>query len=533
MAVTRPDASPLDNASPGFSPEVRRAPELAVVAPLNVNAAASKAQGLADALGIAAKVATPILGKYAQEDIDKRKAEGQLAAQTGTEDAARAKQDAYYEQGMKRGAVEKFTLDTLSQWQQQYEGMDKSLGEDEVVRQFDDFVGKRLSGIAGDSDAAKWMLERLGPAEARLRQTHREQLAQQHRDDMVSTVGAMIRDDLANGKVPDAENAKHILIGSGFTRSDATAEYVGIVGTLAVETYNPRVLDALIPEKWSDGTPGPRSSPKLNNEINKYRAYAEEGYKAAARESKDRAKEQVDMGLLKVTQLAAQGDVAGSLKELDAMVARGDHIERTDYQSLTNFARSSRDDAREQQFSATKLADFRLGMLADPTQFTLGDAARFVANNFPRGKDGMVAANQFDDFQSAYKAAKAAEENPLAKAYRSYFTSAYSPDPGSTQAKKERFAGALLTFDKTFLQTHDAEQAKAAAEKVIDATKAADKVPTGNVTTDVKSLSEGTINAADFVRKHSNADSIAQIREAARKGEITTEQAKKAALLLQ
>lgn len=522
--MARPTQTRL-TAEPGFAPDVTRAPQLGVYAPLNVQTGPSGAEQLASALGMVSKVAAPAIADYAEKKAYAGATQGQVDAKLGKVDEKRAKEDHAYDMGQKRGVVEKTTIEAIAEWQAGYDKMDKSMGEDAVVADFNSFMEKKLSPFAKDADASQWLLNRLGPAEQQIRQTTRATLSAQYKEDMVATAGGMIRESLATKQPVDPEAIKSVLIGAGFTRGEATAQYVDSIGALAVETHNSRLLDMLIPEKWNDGQNGPRSIPALANKINQYRFYADQGAESEKREAKLLTQQHAEQAQISVMQAASKGDISGALKMLDDAVSNGMVMTASDYSSMKNFVTGQRDDFREQSMSPAHIAQFRTNMMENPTAYTPQDALTFVTNNFPRGKDGLMQAGQFlDDFNTAYKSAQAAETNPVAKAYRTSLTTQFKPETYDSDKKRNRFAAGMQAFDLSFAREKDPEAALAAANKVFEGTKGAAEVASGSTLSDAAAFGTGKLSGRAILDKYPSVDAF---REAARKKQIDEPTARK------
>lgn len=522
--MPRPTQRRLQRA-PDFSPEVGRAPQLGVYAPLNVQVEQTGAERLAEALGMINTIAQPALANAAAEQGRAAANVGMLDAQLGRVDPKRQAEDEQYARGVKRITVERATLDALNDFQRYYEeSFDKTRGPEELQEEFNKFMQGRLSMFLGDAEASAWALERLAPAEQKLVAEHNAMLAEQFKLDTISTVGDAIRQSLASGQPVDVEEMKRLLTAGGFTLGEAAAQYVDIIGSLAVERRDPRLLEVLIPEKWADGQRGPRSVPALLNKINQYRYYAEVAAEAQRSDERAAVKAQAEAELLRITQIAARGDVAEALRQLDAAIARGVPIERTDYSAIVNFARGSRDDLRDQLYNPVAVAEFRMDMLANPDRYTPADAVRFVATMFPPGRAGFAEAQRFlDDFQSAYNSAQLWKTNSKAKAYRSALVTRHKPAPHDPPSVHERYAAGLLAFDVAYAETRDPERALEAANKTFEATEAPTKKPTGDVRADATAFANGELTGDALRSAYRTEEDIDRLIAAIRRGEVPRE----------
>ena len=514
------------NVGAGFQPETRQAPALQVVAPLNVRTGPSGAELLADSLGIALNTALPIAQQKIQERAADSTALGRAAAAANQVDAKRQAEDDSYAVGVKRGLVDRAVVDFKSAARTFFEEeFDKSQGTEALAQSLDSIAKGSLGRFAGDADAARWMTPEVTSEIARITGAHDAELAQQFKDDRVSSASALMRDAIQNRTPIDPEeimNRLRPILGN----SEATKAYVEMVGSLAVENRAPELIEALIPEKWADGTPGPRSTPALNQALNQSRFYAESAARERDGELKDAAKGEADNVRMRATLEALRGiDPTATLA--DAKL-RGLPIQDEDLRSITGFFRSSRDDVREQRLDPVRIAQFRVSLIDTPKEVDTTDLVSFISGNFSQGKDGVFQANGLiDDFISAQNAANKIEANPLAKSYRSNLATRFKPEPFATDAEKDRYFQGLVAFDKEIISSGDADRALAAAETYFGKTPITDIKPSSNLATDVKAFAEGRMSASAFVATHKRAGSAVQIYERIGK-DLTREQAEKA-----
>jgi hypothetical protein len=515
---------------PSYAPEVRQGPGLGVYAPLDVRAAPSGATQLVEALGIVNDTVQPVFQRKAEKEAFESASQGETDMRAGKVDIKRRLEDAAYDKGVKRIATENAVIDTFGQFETWYENEGQDLSEDELRQEFNTQMQTRLEPLLSDGEASRWAYERIAPLSEKIFAEHRAKLANEFREQAVATAGGMIRMNLAANKPTDPEEIMTMLrpvLGN----SEATKQFVDMVGAIAVENRNPKLLDVLIPEKWADGTPGARAIPKYANAINQYRYYAEAAMDSDNREAKKAAADKTDTSMLQVMQLAGDGNMVGALKALDQMVDAGLPMSPSDYRAARSYIEGRKDFFNDQQYSPTALAEFRLKLADDPMNV---DVIKAVGTLFPADRNGtQMTAQLMDDVISARKSVQAQQANPTAKAYRSALVARFKPDAGSTQAKKDRYSAGLLAFDLEFAKNKDPDKANEAAKKVFDATDTKGAPATGDIAVDVKALGAGELDAEAFARKHSSADSVAAIREAARKGLITPEAALEAAKALQ
>lgn len=507
--------------SPSYAPAVRQGPALGVFAPLNVSVPSGGGAQLAEALGMLNTVAQPILADRAQRKGAEASAQGMADAQLNKVDAKRQKEDALYDRGTRRVMVEKAAQDAFAEWSAEYDQTDlKNSGEDDVRASYDQFMQQRLGGLVNDPEAAGWLAERLGPLEAKVMGAHRAKLAADFRDTTVATAGDALRADILTGTAPNVEGVMSMLrpvLGN----SEATKQYVDMVGALAAERGEPSLLDRLIPEKWQDGTPGARSIPALAEAINKARYLAESAAEAGEREAKKAADAQIETSTIAALQQAAGGDIAGAIKSLDALAATGT-MTAAEYSARRSYIEGRQDYINEQRYNPTALAEFRLKLASDPLSITQGQILSQVRTLFPNDRAGTsMAAQLLDDVVQTQKAARAQEANPTAKAYRSAIVAKYKPDSSlSTQAQKDRYAAITLAFDLSFAQTDDPKKALAAADEVINGTAPEAGKATGALDSDLKALAAGSLSGPAFTQRYGER-SLDAINDAVRKGQLS------------
>ena len=135
-----------------------------------------------------------------------------------------------------------------------------------------------------------------------------------------------------------------------------------------------------------------------------------------------------------------------------------------------------------------------------------------------------AAAQLMDDFVSAQKSARAAETNPIAKAYRESLITQYKPGTWDGEAAKSRHAAGMLAFDVTLANTNDPDKAMAAAKERFEATAVTTAKPTGQPRADLPAFEAGRITGAEMRAIYFNEAKMAELAQARRKGEITPQQ---------
>jgi hypothetical protein len=465
------------NESPGFAPAANRSPSLQVVAPLNVQAAPSGAELLAQSLGIVLDAATPIVQRKTQEHAAEAAALGRIAGQTGAVDAKRQAEDASYAFGVKRALVDKAVVDYKSMAANFYETQfDKSQGTEVLAAELDKIAKGALSAYAGDPDAARWMLPEVERTMATITGAHDAQLAQQFKDDAVATQGALIREDLDDDGAVDPQaylDKLKPLLGN----SDAQKAYVGIIGSLAVERADPAIIDALIPEYWTDSQtgqkiPGPRSNPALNAQLNQDRFYAQSAADKADDAKRAATKQAADEVYVSAIFSALAGvDPRPMLAKavMDGIIPPEDHAE---LRSTINFWDDQQQEEADRQTNASmsSLLQFRAEILSDPLKYDPFEVAVKLAQLVPPGDHAnQIVQTFFDDYTSTYKSARDIDNNPTAKAYLEAIASEFKPDNLASAGDPERvtYSAAVLAFRKTMIASGDPEKANEEARRIL------------------------------------------------------------------
>jgi hypothetical protein len=491
------------NRDAGFAPAVGRAPGLVVAAPINVQAAPTGGELLANALGVALQGVTPFVEQRLTENARDATALGRQAGIDGTVDEKRQAEDANYAFGVKRALVDSAIVQFKSMAVAFYENeFDKTKGTEVLAGELDRIAKGALGQYAGDPDAALWMTPEVEGTLAKITGVHDAALAEEFKTERVASASAILRDKFNNQEGIDPEEIMGRLrpiLGN----SAATKEYVKMVGSLAVENSDEAIIDALIPEKWADGTPGPRSIPDLNSDINQFRYYARAAARGREEELSEVSEAEYDRLILKASMTAHTGvEPWDVFKE---MTEKGLIPKDSDFRAVMGFARSSQEDARDRQYDPNALASFRIHMMENAKTMTPADLANFVRDNIPPGRDGFAQANMIaDDFRVAYEAAREIENNPLAKTYKSNLSQRYKPETWATPQEKDNFFNGMVAFDKEMLASGDAEKARAAAEQYFGKIAGPEQKvqPSNDVRSDVRAFIDNKLPSAAFKQKY-------------------------------
>jgi hypothetical protein len=515
----------------GFAPEVRQAPSLQVVAPLNVQAAPSGAELLARSLGLALDTVTPVaLDKIKTQAADAT-ALGRGDATINKVDAKRKAEDASYAVGVKRGMVDRAIVDFKSMARTFYEEQfDKSQGTELLAQELDNIAKGALQNYTSDPDAVRWMTPEVANTVASITGAHDTELAKQFKDDRISSAAALMRDAFQQQQGIDPEDIMNRLrpvLGN----SEATKAYVGMVGSLAVENGAPEIIDALIPEKWGDGTPGPRSTPALNQALNLSRYYAQEAARKLESELNSVAKSQAEDVLFAATLDAMKG-VDPSIMLAQARAA-GLPISESELRATIGFFRGS----RSEQLDVESLSAFRAAMIENPLSFTPNQVQQFITSTMPMTPESHTPAqNLWDDYQRMRESALEISKNPTAKAYRTALTTKYKLATWDGEAEKARFSAGILAFDLEMINSKDAEKAREAAEKIFgnaDPGTRPTAQPSNNAVTDVKALAAGKMDERAFVKAYSSAEAEQSLLRRYHNRELTKAEIEKALAVLE
>jgi len=489
-----------------------------------------KAADLQRALGILAPAAQTVFNKVE----DANALQGAADAQVNNIDQAKMKRSQAYEKAAVQTQTAAAFVQTEGEFRTWYDqNFDKTKGTpQELSQHLDEFLTERYGHV--DKHQAEVLVPRMAAFRQQLIKEQQENLSTAVKNDQVAAVGTLIRDSVNKNQPINPDELKAQLLPM-FSKGEAAENYMNLIGTIAVERGQPKLLDAMIPEKWEDGTPGPRSTPKLANQINQYRAFAEAAERQANADAKAHVAKATEAGQVKIAQLAANGDLAGAKKELDNLANLGG-LDRSDYTALDNFITNKRDDAREQAYNPDAYIQWRVNLRENPSVYAnAGYIMQNASRLFPPGPQRQAAvAGAMDDALTALNASRSIETKPKAKAYRDALDNQFKPDTLATSSDKQLYAEGMKAFDLTFVETQDPEKANEAAQQVFDKKRETDKSrKPSTVKDDVTALTSNQMDAGSFKTKYSGAGSVSKLRDALNNGEITREQAAVAVKALQ
>lgn len=251
--MARPNQSRQDNA-PGFAPETRQAPSLGVFAPLNVSAAPARAQALADALGVATRIATPQLTQAIEKNAFDRTTSGKADAANNAIDTKRQQEDALYDKGVKQMVAEKRVVEVIQEYSQRYETeFDKQLGEHMLAEDIDSFAKSKLGDLINDPEMAKVVAGRMLPFMQQMTGKHRQNLSREFQQEAIDTTVSSIHADVDLGMQTDFEGNVQRLASILGDRTKANATVVGAIVERAVALGAPGIIDTFIPNDVKGG----------------------------------------------------------------------------------------------------------------------------------------------------------------------------------------------------------------------------------------------------------------------------------------
>lgn len=251
--MARPTESrPNDTA--GFAPETRQAPGLGVFAPLNVQAAPSRAQALADALGVATRIAQPQLVKAVEKNAFDRTTAGMADAANNSIDAKRQAEDQLYDKGAKQVVAEKRTIDALQEYTQRYETeFDKNLGEHMLAEDIDSFAKERLGDLINDPEMARVVAKRFMPFVQKMTGQHRANLSKEFKQEAIDTTVSGISADVDLGIETDFEGNVQRLTSLLGDRTLANQTVISAIVNRAAVLGAPEIIDKFIPNAAPGG----------------------------------------------------------------------------------------------------------------------------------------------------------------------------------------------------------------------------------------------------------------------------------------
>lgn len=489
-----PRSTPRGQTQTNALPAARgRRPQLDVVAPLNVRTPYKGADALLSALGIGGEIATQ---KAAQAEQDNA-ASGALDAQTGTVDPKKyAKSRAYQDTYVATQAEAKFITaeGKFREWYQK--DFDKARGlPGELNAKIDEFYTQEFADAKQDPRVAAALVKRMGRFREEMLGTQQAEVKAAVEQEQIAAVGTIMRDKLLKGEAVDPEELMAKLrpvVGN----SKASKAFVDLVGTTATEAGAPELLDALIPEKWNDGTPGARAVPDLLNAINQYKNWAEGAANARREDAKKAAAVGRDKAMRELTLIGLRTNPTGRAED---MLKHG-LITDDDFQQIVSRFRTNRDDNREQSLNMGDYSSLRKRLAEDPSKVPSSEIAQFVGSLPPGDKSVNLANGLWDDYEQAMRSERmdGARLTPKAQAFLDTLRTKYS-----TTDEEDRigYADMLLDFRKKVLDGGDPAQAYEEAQSFMDSTDTT-KSPAGDIETDAKKFAAGSLTPQAFLRSH-------------------------------
>lgn len=517
--MSRPVVSPITNER-GFTPTQTRSTPAVVTANVNrASAAPSGAELLADAVGLAAKVADPLLKQEAQ----RRQEQGTTDARLGKIDEKQYAEDWNYRQAAYTTEVQRQGLEFLKSYEQRYaDNLDKGMSAEDVAKDFDQQAQATLGHFIGDKHAAAILAKPLSEYINKKTGDHMAQLSAERVQRAIATQGELMRLNIEAGQPVEMEQYMSVLrplMGA----SKATAQVVEMVGAMAVEKASPELVDALLPAdlKWADGTPGPRNVPALNEKLNQAKYYAAQAANAKLAEAAKAKKLEFEGAQLQVMQLAREGNFSGAERMLTDLVNSGKVTERSDLSALDSFIRSVRNDKIDRSYNPAAMMKFRLEYAENPDAFSNQDVINNLIRLVPQNKDGMQMASGLADDLIRVKEGS----GKMSRQSRIYLDNlkSYKPEAWLMDDEANRvWADTLLEYEKNVLAGKDVEASFESAKKLMQGLKVKDKSPP---ITDISKAAEAFTNK-QYSRQHLVQDwgnRVEEITNAANTGKIPPE----------
>jgi hypothetical protein len=271
------------------------APDLGVFQSLNVQAAAPKsalmAQGLADVLGVAMKIAEPMIERKSKKNAE----QGIADATMGEVDVSRVKRSTTYAQGVEHIETKKAIFGARAAWQKHYaDNVDKRLPAAAVAQEYDTFMKTQLGDLAATNPKAA---AKMAPEYMRGMQElvvgHQAQLTKSHMEDATAVMQQDAADAIERGEPIEFMtliSGEHALTGD---LGGAIDHGIAAVGGRAVELGRPDLLDAIpmnLEEDDGSKSKNPDFTPAHRKVIEQYRLAAD---------AKRLDNKKVEMGLAK------------------------------------------------------------------------------------------------------------------------------------------------------------------------------------------------------------------------------------------
>lgn len=234
------------------------------------SSSAIAAQGLAQALGLAADISNQVGQENRRADLQA----GQIDAQTGAIDQARLDESEAYKTGALSIKSQADFIEYKRDLEEAYETQfDKSGSLDDLNNFINDFYASHYDGL-NDPVVAQAVLPMMGETRAKLLAAHAEFQQKEVHAEVLNSFSSVAYDELKETGTINVQ-ALHDQMMPVVGGSQANAMIASIVTQAAVEQGKPELLD-LVPEKWADGTPGIGSIPSYKQKLAQARGQAEE-----------------------------------------------------------------------------------------------------------------------------------------------------------------------------------------------------------------------------------------------------------------
>lgn len=235
-----------------------------------ISSSARAAQGLAQALGLAAEWGAQKYQENQRADLQ----DGQIDAQTGAIDQTRLDESEAYKTGALTIKSQADFIEHKRELEEAYETQfDKSGSLDDLNNFINEFYATHYDGL-NDPVVAQAVLPMMSEARAKLLATHANFQQKEVNAEVLNSFSSVAYDELQETGTLDVQ-ALHDQMMPVVGGSQANAMIASIVTEAAVSQGKPELLD-LIPEKWADGTPGIASVPAYKQKLAQARSQAEE-----------------------------------------------------------------------------------------------------------------------------------------------------------------------------------------------------------------------------------------------------------------
>ena len=260
----------------GFTPETREAPRLGVHASLNVNTAPSGAEQLAQALGLATRIAEPILTQKITKDAFDRTSAGKNAATLNAVDAKREQEDNLYARGVKFATKERAVRNALAEVDRKIAEVGAEMSPHQRAKARDDMLKEHLEDMVNDPESSGIAADLVGPWQTRNLAADNLEVIKEAEEKTIEATQENVQDQMADGTFNYM--ASVALLTPVIGRERAVENVVVAVGEAAVNLRDERLIDQMLPDsvKTDDGQTidGPRKSNKYQEVLDTYRKQA-------------------------------------------------------------------------------------------------------------------------------------------------------------------------------------------------------------------------------------------------------------------